>query len=146
MPKKKKSKIARNKKAVAKHSGGTKRTPPFPAYPEWSQARFYGFLRSALRLAYNKWPPKYQVLKEARRPYEGEDKRTKWEYKCNGCQDYFKSKEVSVDHIIPAGSLRCPEEISGFVDRLFVGVDGLQVLCKECHHTKTQKERQLGIN
>jgi len=117
------------------------RTPPYEHYPSWSEAKFWGFLRSALRSAYNKYPPKWEVLRAAKRPYKGKDKRQKWEFQCNSCKKWKKQKDVSVDHIVPAGALSSYEDIVGFTQRLFVGTDGLQVLCKECHHSKTQEER-----
>ena len=48
---------------------------------------------------------------------------------------------ISVDHIIPAGSLRSAEDLKGFVERLFVEIDGLQCLCDDCHSVKTQNEK-----
>jgi 5-methylcytosine-specific restriction endonuclease McrA len=81
------------------------------------------------------------VLKAARKPYDGTDKRTKWVYRCAVCGNYFKSTEVSVDHIVPAGKLSSYEDMAGFAERLFVGVDGLQVLCTADHSAKTLKER-----
>jgi hypothetical protein len=117
------------------------RTPPFENYPAWSTAKFWGFLRSGLRSTYNRWPPKWDVLNKAKRPYEGKDKRQKWEFQCGECAGWFKSTEVSVDHIVPAGSLNTFEDIAGFVERLFVGPEGLQCLCKACHDRKTLKER-----
>lgn len=120
---------------------GKARTPPFEHYPEWSQAKFWGFLRSALRAGYNKWPPKWEVLRAAKRPYGGKDKRQKWEFKCAECKKWHKQKDVSVDHIVPAGALSSYDDIAGFIQRLFVGVEGLQVLCKTCHNKKTQEER-----
>lgn len=122
------------------------RTPPFKNYPDWSEAKFWGFLRSGLRACYNRWPPKWEVLRESRRASKSKDKRLKWEYKCNDCKKWHKQKDVSVDHIIPAGALSKPEDIAGFVERLFVGVDGLQVLCKGCHNIKTQAERNGVVN
>lgn len=117
------------------------RTPPFPAYPAWSQARFWSYLRSGLRAAYNKWPPKWDVLKAAKRPYTGNSKQQKWEFKCAVCGKYYKQKDVSVDHVVPAGALNSFDDIAGFCSRLFVGVEGLQVLCTTCHSTKTKEER-----
>lgn len=118
------------------------RTPPYPAYPDWSTAKFWGFLRSGLRSTYNRWPAKWDVLKAAKRPYEGKGKQQKWEFKCSECGTYKKAKEVSVDHIIPAGALNSFEDVAGFVERLFVGPEGLQVLCKVCHDLKTSQERK----
>lgn len=127
--------------AKKKSTKGKARTPPFPAYPSWTTAKFFGFLRSALRAGYNKWPAKWDVLTEAKREYKGADKRCKWEYKCAECEKYYKAKEVSVDHIDPAGSLNTFDDVGPFVKRLFCGVDGLQVLCKQCHTSKTARER-----
>lgn len=127
-------------KVAAKKSRA--RTPPFEHYPAWSEAKFWGFLRSALRSAYNKWPPKWEVLKAAKRPYGGKDKRQKWEFRCAECRKWYKQRDVSVDHIVPAGSLSSYEDIAGFVTRLFVGASGLQLLCKTCHQIKTNNERK----
>lgn len=50
-------------------------------------------------------------------------------------------KEVSVDHIIPWGSINglSIEEAWG---RLLVPLEQLQVLCSSCHDTKTDTEKQ----
>lgn len=121
---------------------GKARTPPFEHWPDWSSAKYWGFLRSALRGAFNKYPVKWAVLNKAKRAYGGASKSQKWEYLCAECNKHHKGKDVSVDHIVPCGSLSSYEDIAPFVQRLFVGVDGLQVLCKACHHTKTQEERK----
>lgn len=120
-----------------------KKTPPHKHYPSWTEAKYWGFLRSALRSAYNKWPPKYEVLRAARRPYKGKDKRQKWEFQCAVCKKWFKQREISVDHVVPAGALSKYDDLVGFVQRLFVGPEGLQVLCtKTCHAAKTAQERK----
>lgn len=108
----------------------------------WTKARYFSFIRSALRRASSKYPVKWQVLEKARRPFRGKDKRTKWEYQCNSCKHWFKTKDVQVDHIIPAGSLRDYEDLAGFVERLFCEEDNLQVLCNTCHDVKTAKEKE----
>lgn len=117
------------------------RTPPFAGYPDWSEAKFWGFIRSGLRATYNKWPPKWEVLSAAKRPYSGKGKRQKWEFQCNDCKQWHAQANVSIDHIEPAGSLRCFADLPTFVERLFVGADRLQCLCSECHNKKTQEER-----
>lgn len=129
------------KKAVRKNS-----TPPFSEHPEWSEAKFFAFIRSALRAAWSRWPPKYRLLAAAKRKYEGPNKRLKWEFLCNECKTYHPQKDVSVDHIIPAGTLRCFEDIGPFCQRLFVGEDKLQVLCTGCHKIKTGLEREEKKN
>lgn len=134
------------KRVVKKAATSRARTPPLAQYPAWTEAKYWSFLRSALRSAASKWPPKWEVLKKAKRPYVGPDKRTKWEYLCNTCQQWKKQKEISVDHTVPAGSLGKYEDVVGFIQRLFVGEDGLQVLCSVCHGIKTQGERNDRSN
>jgi len=51
-------------------------------------------------------------------------------------------KEVQVDHIIPAGTLRKYDDLPQFVKNMFCEADGLQVLCKPCHQLKTNAERE----
>lgn len=123
-----------------------RKSVPFGPYPEWTEARFFGFLRSALRRASSRWPPKYQCLANAKRPYKGTNKRQKFEYLCAHCGKYFPAKEVSVDHVVPVGTLRCWEDLPGFCERLFCGVDGLQVLCDPSHAEKTARERKENKN
>ena len=108
----------------------------------WTTARYFGFIRSALRRAWTKYPVRYQVMDSARQPYTGKDKRTKWVYKCAECKKLYKSTEVQVDHIKPAGTLRCYDDLPAFVSTLFCEKDNLQVLCKECHAEKTKEERK----
>jgi 5-methylcytosine-specific restriction endonuclease McrA len=107
----------------------------------WTSARYFGFIRSGLRRMSARWPVKYQVMEEARRKYTGPDKRTKWEYQCNHCNQWFKTKDIQVDHIVPAGSLKTFEDLPRFVETLFCERGNLQVLCTECHNVKTQEER-----
>jgi 5-methylcytosine-specific restriction endonuclease McrA len=47
-----------------------------------------------------------------------------------------------VDHVLPAGSLNCADDLPGFVERLFCEQDNLQILCTDCHNAKTLKEKQ----
>jgi len=127
------------KKAVKK---GRARTPPFKNYPEWSEARFFGFLRSALRSASSKWPPKYQCLNNATRPYVGPDKRRKKERQCAHCKGWFATTQTQADHIVPVGSLKTWEDLVPFTQRLFCPIEGFQCLCTECHNKKTQEEKK----
>lgn len=108
----------------------------------WTTARYFSFIRSALRRAWTKYPVKYAVLDKAKQPYTGTDKRTKWVYTCASCNSTFKATEVNVDHITPAGTLRDYSDLPEFVKNLFCEADNLQVLCKECHDVKTKEERK----
>lgn len=108
----------------------------------WTDSRYFSFIRSNLRRAWSKYPVKFQVLKENRRPFQGDDKRTKWEYNCAICSKWFKTKDVEVDHIEPAGSLKEYSDLPAFVERLFCTKDNLRVLCKPCHKECTRLERE----
>lgn len=123
-------------KKVAVKKASRNKTPPFDNYPAWSTARFWSFVRSALRSASNRYPPKYEVKNEAKRDYVGDNKRQKYEYLCAICNNYFPAKEVEVDHIVPAGKLGSYEDLPGFVERLFCSKEGLRVVCKPCHKAR----------
>ena len=103
-----------------------------------SKAAFFSHIRSTLRNASRWWKPIAEAKKLARRAYKGINKRQKWEYQCNHCKNWFGDKEIDVDHILEAGSLKDYNDLPGFVERLFCEVEGFQVLCKECHKTKTK--------
>lgn len=102
-----------------------------------TEAQFWGFLRSNLRLASRKWAPRKQVLIASRRPSQSENKRLRWEFCCSKCGEWYPQKEVEVDHIVPTGKLLSFEDIAGFVERLFCEPDGMVVLCERCHQAKT---------
>ena len=102
-----------------------------------TSAGFWGMIRSALRQKSRWWKPVAEAKKLARRVYKGKNKRQKWEYQCNHCKKWFPDKNIQVDHIVEAGSLKCKEDLPDFVERLFCEVDGFQVLCKPCHKVKT---------
>lgn len=117
------------------------RTPDFDEWPEWSEAKFWSFIRSGLRSKWQRFPSRYAVLAAAKRKYEGPNKQQKWEYLCNSCGEYHLQKNVNVDHIESAGSLRSYDDLPAFVKRLFVGTEKLQLLCSVCHNRKTQEEK-----
>jgi len=133
------------------------KTPPYINYPTWTTARFFGFLRSQLRAGFTRYPPKYETLKAALTVQPTLDAdgnhltfktgrkvgQLKYHnrYLCASCNQTFMQKDVQVDHIHPAGSLRTFEDLPAFVEKLYCGSDGLQVLCKPCHTIKTKEER-----
>ena len=106
-----------------------------------TESAFWSFIRSALRQKSRFWKPILQCKLKARRPYKGPNKRQKFEYQCNNCERWFQEKKINVDHIRPAGSLNCAQDLPGFVERLFCEVDNLQVLCEKCHDEKTKLEK-----
>lgn len=106
-----------------------------------TESAFWSFIRSGLRQKSRWWKPIMQAKMEARRPYKGPNKRQKFEYLCAHCDKWFPEKKINIDHIRPAGSLNCAQDLPGFVERLFCEVDNLQVLCSGCHNVKTQNEK-----
>lgn len=108
-----------------------------------TESMFWSFIRSTLRKRSMYWLPIKECKQEARRPYKGTNKRQKWEYKCAICGKYFSDKEIEIDHIIPAGSLKSGKDLEQFVERLFCEKHGLRCLCNGCHHKVTQDQKGL---
>ena len=106
-----------------------------------TESAFWSFIRSALRQKSRWWKPISAAKAKAKRKYKGPNKRQKFEYQCNQCKEWFPDKQINVDHIVPAGTLRCANDLPGFVERLFCEVDNLQVLCSKCHDLKTKSEK-----
>lgn len=109
----------------------------------WTQARYFSFLRSALRRAWTKYPNKYKCLNAAKRRKTGAKGKQKYEYECAECGEFYAGKNVQVDHIDSAGTLRDFSDLPAFVSRLFCSLEGLQVLCFKCHQIKTNAERGI---
>ena len=108
---------------------------------QWTEARYTQFVRSALRAAFRKWPPKFLVLKKAAtekriNPASG---RIAMHYACSTCGKDYPQKQVQVDHIKPV----VPKNFTNwddFIARLYCEAKGLQVLCKPCHQIKSKQE------
>lgn len=107
----------------------------------YTESEFWSFIRSALRQKSRWWKPIQKCKEKARRNNKSENKRLKYEYQCAMCKDWFPDKQIEVDHITPAGSLTCGEDLQPFVERLFCEEDGLRVLCKSCHQEVTNLQR-----
>lgn len=107
-----------------------------------TESQYWGLIRSALRQKFRFWKPAALALSLASRPYRGENKLQKKEYQCNFCKDWFPRKSVEIDHVESAGTLRCGDDLKGFIERLTPeNVDAFQVLCKDCHKQKTINSR-----
>ena len=102
----------------------------------WSEAKYWGFIRSCLRRAFQRYPNKYRTQASA--------KRVGGKYECNLCKKEFRAKDVAVDHIVPCGTLKSFEDLAVFADNMFCEIKGLQILCKACHKTKTLHERGMS--
>ena len=110
-----------------------------------TESAFWGWIRSTLRRASMRWKPISEAkMKHRRAKPKNVIGKHKFEYQCNNCKNWFpekvgKKRMIEIDHIVETGSLRCAEDLPGFVNRLFCEVDGLQVLCTTCHDIKTHK-------
>ncbi len=110
-----------------------------------TESAYWSMIRSILRSGTRYWKPITQAKIKARRKYTGPNKRQKWEYKCKKCKKWFMGKETQIDHIIPVGSLKCADDLAGFIERL-TPEKGFQLLCRNCHQIKTNKERAKAKN
>ena len=126
-----KKKAVKRVKAVKVRNAGT-----------MTESAFWSFIRSALRQKSRWWKPITECKLKAKRAYKGTNKRQKFEYQCATCKNWFPEKQINVDHIKPAGSLNCAQDLPGFVERLFCETDNLQVLCEKCHDIKTKLEKK----
>ena len=111
----------------------------------YTEAAFWGMIRSSLRQKSRWWHPIKQIKESSRRKYVGANKQQKWEYECASCGGWFMEKEIEVDHIIEAGSLKKGEDLKDFIERLFCEKEGLQILCKSvCHKKKTDDRKKAN--
>lgn len=118
------------------------KAPKTRCHGEWTEKRFWGFIRSSLRRASMRWAPLVKhVYERSRRENQSGNKRLKWEFRCSGCGRWYPRKEIEADHIVPVGSLTSAEDLPGFVSRLFCEVEGLRLLCKGCHARRTARDK-----
>ncbi len=124
-------------KPKAKKKPTSPRVPRTRAGSTMTEAQFWSFLRCNLRLMSRKWAPRRLVLGACRRDSQSDNKRLKFEHQCSKCLQWFPAKQVEVDHVIPVGRLLSFQDLPGFVERLLCEVNGLVVLCRQCHQEKT---------
>lgn len=114
---------------------------------QWSEARYQSFVKSALRAASRRWPPKFETLNDSYvdRRTNVKTGRPAKHFQCNTCKLLYPASEVQVDHIEPI-----IDPTTGFIswdlviERMFCEKDNLQVLCIECHKIKTNAEKALA--
>ena len=103
----------------------------------------FKWVKRYIELISYKWAPRNKAMQNARRVSQLKDKRTKWQYQCNGCKEWFKGSQIQLDHVKPKG-LYSKETFFVWLDRLFCEVEGFQVLCVPCHAKKTKQEQEDG--
>lgn len=108
----------------------------------WTEAKYFGTIRSALRRAFRYYRPMQEALNLASRPYVGTNKLQKKEFLCAHCNKWFKRSDVEIDHKLELGELRKYEDIVPFIQRMTVeDPDEYQILCKKDHLVKTHTAR-----
>ena len=114
------------------------------AYPEWTESKFQSFIKSILRSGSQRWPPKYKVLNEAKRGKRINEAsgRPAEHFECASCHSLYPAKSVVVDHIEPVVHTDGFTTWDSVIFRMFCPMEGLQVLCKECHKIKTKQENE----
>ena len=109
---------------------------------QWTEARFNSFVKSALRAASQKWPPRYSVLNKAcvGQKVNKSTGRLAKHYVCAACEYEFPGKEIQVNHIISVVPVSGFDSWDGVIERLFCEEPGLEVLCIPCHKERTKQE------
>lgn len=97
-----------------------------------------GRIINTLRILWLQSPIRNAALKNARKAPN--------QYECAKCKEWFKSVDVCVDHIekviVPGMMDKYNEDWTTYINRLLlVPLEGLQVLCQDCHNIKTACER-----
>jgi len=125
-----------------------KKTPPWPAYPQWTTARYRAFVRSNVRKMHTKWPPFREAQAAGRRDKPSDvPGRHKFEHQCEHCKQWFPIKQIELDHRTPCGSIMglgeniVHEDIGPFIERMLAPVEGYIKLCLDCHQKVTNEER-----
>lgn len=109
----------------------------------WSDAKFKGFIVSALRGAFRRYPPKQQAIEAAYvcTKINEDSGRMAKHYECAKCHGIFPRKKVDADHTKPIVGKEGFVDWNTWIDRGFIAVKGFKCLCKECHKIKTGEER-----
>ncbi|CAM0059762.1 HNH endonuclease [Vibrio phage K406] len=109
-------------------------TPLKPA----SEAQIMSIVRGAIREKWSFCDTKLAYLNMKTIPDDDPKTRRRWKVQCEHCLQYFKKTDVAVDHKIGGHSLKTPEELFDFYNKIInIGFDDLQVLCHEDHDRKT---------
>lgn len=96
------------------------------------------FAKNELRKSFKRWFAKNECKKLAR--------VERGKYQCANCKELFKEPQMEVDHresVVPIDIPGSEQSLENYVDRLFVEVDKLDLLCKPCHKQKSKNEQGL---
>lgn len=115
----------------------------------------YGYLRNekgllnwlvnkVLRSGWSKHPVKQTFTLRAKTYAPiGKNGRSIIAIQCEGCYEYFRPKDVQVNHKVHCVQNGISwDELPAIIRRMFdVGLEDLEHLCKECHDITTYSER-----
>lgn len=118
-----------------------------PGVPWKTESAFYGWIRGILRKGWSRHPVKLEYIKQNRKriPNPNVNGRVSevWGMTCGQCGNDFVQSLIEIDHLNPASSLRCKEDIQGFVERLlFITFDDIEAVCMDCHAIRTLSQKQ----
>lgn len=103
-------------------------------------------MRDAVRKKWMYSPTKLAFLLQNRIPDMDNSTRTKWLQRCNICEQFFKEGDVNVDHIEGEKQFIDWSDAKSYASSILdVPFTGMQILCIECHCTKSRAE-SLGID
>lgn len=111
---------------------------------QWTESRYNSFVKSALRSASVRWPPRYTALNDAfvEKTINPATGRLAKLYQCAHCRKLFPQSGMEVNHKNPVIPLEGFDSWDGVVARMFCEKEGLEVLCKTCHKSVTQEENR----
>ena len=95
------------------------------------------FLIPKLRSASYRWKFRSQAIKDAR--------KERGIYECAMCKGEFRNGEFILDHVHPVVPLEGWDgrDWTQYINRMFCGTEGFQVLCKSCSTIKTNFETEM---
>lgn len=108
-----------------------------------TEAKFVGWLQSALRSIWSKHPAKLALIEKKRvRLKVGTSNKMIFHIQCEHCKQLFKLKDIECNHKKAAGGLSNLADLEKYVRNLLVVHESdLELLCHECHGIVTYMER-----
>ena len=108
-----------------------------------TEAKFVGWLQSAMRSIWAKHPSKLSLIKSRQIALGGlKGKKPIYHIQCFHCNKMFKLRDIEVNHKKQVGGLLKLEDRYRFMDNLLlVQPEDLELLCHDCHGIVTYMER-----
>lgn len=108
-----------------------------------TEAKFIAWLQSGFRSLWSKHPSKLSLIKSKQVALRvGTTNKPIFHVKCYHCNQWFKLKQIQVNHKKQVGGLLKLEDLHRFVNNLFlVQPEDLELLCHDCHGIVTYMER-----